>query len=109
MKQSLKGNLKELWERKAFKVRKLKTGTFVEYVKKYKYLPERFGDDKRYVIEVCGINANGVPCAGNPADWDKQKRIFWQCADEEAAKEIIADPIKAYDWHCVRNGIRETA
>lgn len=108
MKALLKGNLKDLYEQKAVKVRNLKTGMFVEYVKKYKHLPERYGDDRRYVIEVCGINANNVPCAGSPADWDKQRRIFWQFAEREAAEEIIADPIKAYEWDDVRNGIRAT-
>ena len=109
MKSLLKGNLKDLYERKTVKVRKLETGTYVEYVRKYKYLPERYGDDKRYTIEVCGINENNVPIAGSPAEWDAQKRIFWQFADDEAVKEILANPINAYDWDDVRNGVRATA
>lgn len=108
MKPLLKGNLKDLYEQKAVKVRRLKTGTFVEYIQKNEYLPERYGDDKRYTIEICGINANNVPIAGSPADW-ADNRYFFQCADMEAAEEILANPIKAYDWHCVRNGVRKTA
>lgn len=106
MKPSLKGNLPELWANKVYKVRNLKTGTFVEYVTKNKHLPERYGDDKRYSIVICGINANGVPCAGSPAEW-AGGRIFWQFADRTACKEILADPIKAYDWLDVKNGLRE--
>lgn len=106
MKPSLKGNLPELWRQKAFKVRKTKTGTFVEYVCKNEYLPERYGDDMRYTIEMCGINANNVPIAGSPLSASDQ-RIFWQFADKKAANEILADPIKAYDWIDVKNGLRK--
>ena len=108
MKPLLKGNLPELWTNKVYKVRKLKTGTYVEFVNKYESLPERYGDDMRYSIEVCGINVNGVPIAGSPAEW-AGGRIFWQCANMEACKEILADPIKAYDWIDVKNGCRKKA
>lgn len=106
MKPLLKGNLPELWKQKAFKVRKLKTGTFVEYVVKYESLPERYGDDRRYCIEVCGITIKDVPCAGSPAEW-ANCRIFWQYADRKAVEEVLADPIKAYDWIDVKNGYRK--
>lgn len=106
MKPLLKGNLPELWKQKAFKVRKLATGTYVEYVVKNEHLPERYGDDRRYDIEVCGITANDVSCAGHPHEC-YGGRIFWQVANRKAVEEVLADPIKAYDWIDVKNGIRK--
>lgn len=108
MKPLLKGNLAELYKGKAVKVRKLKTGTYVEYIRRYECLPSNCGEDKRYKIQICGINSNNVPCSGSPVDW-AGGRYFWQIADEAAVAEILAEPVRAYDWLCVTNGIRKKA
>lgn len=104
MKPSLKGNLEELYANKAYKIRILKTGKFVEFVRK---VDTRQWSTGRlfYEIGICGINANGIPCAAY-FEPGVDKAYFWQYADKTASKEILENPQSAYDWKCVKNGIR---
>lgn len=112
MKPKLNGNLAELYAAKTTLRRDMKTGQFVEFVGRREYSIERNADGtthavKRpsYYITICGINANGVPCAAyfSPED---DKCYYWQYADENAAKSILTDPAAAYDWSDVKNGIK---
>ena len=112
MKPKIKGNLAELYAAKTTLRRDMKTGQFVEFVGRREYSIERNTDGtthavKRptYYIAICGINANGVPCAAyfNP---ERDKAYFWQCADRKAAKSIVESPVSAYDWRDVKNGIK---
>lgn len=111
MKPTLKGNLEELYEARAVKVRSLKSGRFVEFVKKYDNRILWNGQENPngrvwYEIGICGINANNVPCAAyfNP---EKDEAYFWQYADKNAVREILESPVKAYDWRDVKNGIKQ--
>ena len=113
MKPKINGNLAELYAAKATLRRDMKTGQFVEFVGRYEYSFERNADGtthavKRpsYYIAICGINANGVPCAAY-FDPEEDKCYFWQYADENAAKSILTDPVSAYDWSDVKNGIKD--
>lgn len=112
MKPKLKGNLAELYAANTTLRRDMKTGQFVEFVGRREYSIERNADGtthavKRpsYYVAICGINANGVPCAAyfNP---ESDKCYYWQYADENAAKSILADPVTAYNWSDVKNGIK---
>lgn len=112
MKPKIKGNLAELYAAKTTMRRDMKTGQFVEFVGRHEYSIERNADGtthavKRpsYYIAICGINANGVPCAAyfNP---ESDTAYFWQCADRKAAKSIVENPVSAYDWRDVKNGIK---
>ena len=112
MKPKIKGNLAELYAAKATLRRDIKTGQYVEFIGRHEYSIERNADGtthavKRpsYYIAICGINANGVPCAAyfNP---ESDTAYFWQCADRKAVKSILNNPENAYDWSDVKNGIK---
>lgn len=105
MKPSLKGNLEELYTSKTTLTRNLKSGQFVEYVRKCDTRPYSNGR-VWYEIVICGINANGVPCAAY-FELGVDKAYFWQYADRTAVNEILANPADAYKWHDVKNGIKE--
>ena len=103
MKPKIKGNLAELYAAKTTLRRDMKTGQFVEFVGRREYSIERNTDGtthavKRptYYIAICGINANGVPCAAyfNP---ERDKAYFWQCADRKAAKSIVENPASGHN------------
>lgn len=104
MKPSLKGNIQELYASKAYKVREMKSGRFVEFVREVD--TRKFSNGRLfYEIAICGLNAHGVPCAAY-FEPGVDKAFFWQYADRTAVEEILADPESAYDWVCVKNGIR---
>lgn len=104
MKPSLKGNLEELYNSKTTLTRNLKSGQFVEYVRKCDTRQYSNGREW-YEIVICGINANGVPCAAY-FEPGVDKAYFWQYADRTAVNEILANPADAYKWHDVKNGIK---
>lgn len=112
MEPKLNGNLPELYASKTTLRRKTATGQFVEYIGRREYSTERNADGttravKRpsYYIAICGVNANGVPCAAyfNP---ESDAAYFWQYADTKAAKSILENPASAYEWNDVKNGIK---
>ncbi len=112
MKPKLKGNLAELYAAKATLRRDMKTGQFVEFVGRREYSIERNADGtthavKRpsYYIAICGVNANGVPCAADFSP-ESDKAYYWQYADTNAAKSILDNPESAYNWSDVKNGLK---
>ena len=112
MKPKLNGNLPELYAAKATLRRDTATGQFVEYIGRCEYSIERNADGtthavKRptYYIAICGVNAKGVPCAAYFSP-ESDTAYFWQYADRSAAKSILDNPVTAYDWRDVKNGIK---
>lgn len=112
MKPKLKGNLAELYAAKTTLRRDTKTGRYVEFINRCEYSLQRNADGTtefvkrpRYYIAICGINANGVPCAAY-FDPESDAAYFWQYADMHAAKSILDNPESAYDWRDVKNGIK---
>lgn len=103
MKPKLKGNLAELYATRTYKLRSTKTFKGVEWIRKYRHY--RSGDIC-YSVEICGVNGHGVEIAAslNPAT---EEHFFWQCADSEAVKDILNNPLHAYLWADVKNGIRK--
>lgn len=104
MKPQLKGDLATLYAAQATKRRKTKTFEGVEYV--YKRDLSTYDLGVTYLICCAGINIHGVPIAAY-FEPGKDTAYFWQYADKVAVADIMEHPENAYNWMCVKNGIKK--
>lgn len=104
MKPSLKGDLAALYNAKTTKRRKTADGSeYVEFI--YKRDLSEHGYGLTYQVRICGRNGYGVPIAAYSDNGEEA--YFFQHASHAAVGEVLANPEKAYDWICVKNGIRK--
>ena len=102
MKPQLKGNLAELYAVRATKARHTKTFDGVEWIARR---TDRKTGAPAYYICICGINCHAVPIAAYYYPGENTA-YFWQCANRNAVNDIMRHPENAYNWFCVKNGIR---
>lgn len=110
MKPIIKGELEQLYNSKITKTRKTSTFSGVEWVSRHdtrKYFDGTNNPNGKvwYTINICGFNTHGVAIAAyfNP---ETEKAYFWQCANADAVNDIMRNPENAYNWRCVKNGIK---
>lgn len=111
MKPKLNGNFADLYENRATIRRKTAVFNGVEWIQRHDTTHYYNGEVNPngkiyYTVNICGVHkTTGVYMAAyfHPGE---DTAYFWQYADRAAVADILDHPGNAYNWLCVKNGLR---